>query len=292
MVENLPLSQHGVEPCTSTNEDGIGNVWKNANTRLTKKDSRSACDLRDHTDPVPYMVTGANELQQSIPEFLTGRIHSQPDLQRQESTHDTTMDTTLPIAEPVPAEQPQDPINRLADVLVNLQNKPQTMKIRPVTTNPMTFDGKTEKFELFEDLFHTMIKMQPAMTEQMKKNHFHSLLGKGALQFFRNINSINRQTLEDVLVIIRRKYVKPESQATAKHKWHRLVFDPNTIKLPDFLEDLNQGAEKAFGENDKSMIDSLLYAKLPPKLKRSVNMARLENGTYEEIVAHWKENLN
>ena len=59
-----------------------------------------------------------------------------------------------------------------------------------------------------------MIKMQPAMTEQMKSNHFHSLLRKGALQTFRNINSIYRQTLEDVLVIFRRKYVKPESQAT------------------------------------------------------------------------------
>ena len=56
MVENLPLSQHGVEPCTSTNEDGIRNVWKNANTKLTKKDSRSACDLRDHTDNVPYNI--------------------------------------------------------------------------------------------------------------------------------------------------------------------------------------------------------------------------------------------
>ena len=41
MVENLPLNQHGVEPCTSTNEDGNGNVWKNANTKLAKKDSRS-----------------------------------------------------------------------------------------------------------------------------------------------------------------------------------------------------------------------------------------------------------
>ena len=63
------------------------------------------------------------------------------------------------------------------------------------------------------------------------------------------------------------------------------------MKLPDFLEELNQGAEKAFGENAKSMIDSLLYAKLPPKLKRSVNMARLENGTYEEIVAHLEREL-
>ena len=72
------------------------------------------------------------------------------------------MDTTLPVAEPVMAEQPQDPINRLADVLVNHQNKPQAMTIRPVTTNPMTFVGKTVKLELFEDLIHTMIKMQPA----------------------------------------------------------------------------------------------------------------------------------
>ena len=260
--------------------------------KLLKKDSRSVGDLRDTTGRGSYMVTGANEAQQQpIPEFLTGRIHSIPNLERQQSNHNVSLDTTLPAPEPEVSEPPQDPLNRLADVLVNLQNKPQTMTIRPVQTTPMTFDGKSEKFELFEDLFHTMIKMQPAMTEQMKINHFHSLLRKGALQTFRNINSNNRQTLEDVLIIFRRKYVKPESQATAKHKWHRLTFDPTTMKLPDFLEELNQGAEKAFGENVKSMIDSLLYAKLPPKLKRSVNMARLENGTYEEIVAHLEREL-
>ena len=50
------------------------------------------------------------------------------------------------------------------------------------------------------------------------------------------------------------------------------------MKLPDFLEELNQGAEKAFGENAQAMIDSLLYANVPPKLKRSVNMARLDKG--------------
>ena len=155
----------------------------------------------------------------------------------------------------------------------------------------MTFDGESEKFELFEDLFHTMIKMQTVVTEQMKINHFHSLLRKGALQTFTNINNTNRQTLEGVLVIFSSKYVKPESQATAKHKWHRLIFDPNTMKLPDFLEELNQGAEKAFGENAKSTIDSLLYAKLPPKLKRSVNMVHPENGTIEEIVAHLEREL-
>ena len=63
------------------------------------------------------------------------------------------------------------------------------------------------------------------------------------------------------------------------------------MKLPDPLEKLNQGAEKAFGENAKSMIDSLLSAKLPPKLKWFVHMARLENETYEEIEAHFEREL-
>ena len=237
------------------------------------------------------MVTGDNESPNQVPEFLTGRISSRNHLDR--SFEDINLDTTIPAQERIATAIDSDPITRLADVLTTMQNRPtaQQLTIRPVNSNTMTFDGKSEKFELFEDLFHTMIKMQPEMTEQMKINHFHSLLRKNALQTFRNINSSNRQTLEDVLVIFRRKYVKPESQATAKHKWHRLVFDPNTMKLPDFLEELNQGAEKAFGDHAQKMIDSLLYAKLPPKLKRSVNMARLENGSYDEIVAHLEREL-
>ena len=232
------------------------------------------------------MVTGENESPNPVPEFLTGRIPSRSHLDL--SYKDINLDTTIPAHERITTAADPDPITRYADVLTTMQNRPtaQQLTIRPVNSNTMTFDGKSEKFELFEDLFHTMIKMQPEMTEQMKINHFHSLLRKNALQTFRNINSTNRQTLEDVLVIFRRKYVKPGSQATAKHKWHRLVFEPNTMKLPDFLEELNQGAEKAFGDHAQKMIDSLLDAKLPPKLKRSVNMARLENGSYDEIVAH------
>ena len=279
------------EASSSPNSQENREIASGPKIKITKKDSRSVGDLRETIGQSSPMVTGAIDTQQQIPEFLTGRIHSIPNLERQQSNHNVSLDTTLPAPDLEVPETSQDPLNRLADVLVSLQNKPHKMTIRPVQTTPMTFDGKSEKFELFEELFHTMIKMQPTMTEQMKISHFHSLLQKGALQTFRIINSSNRQTLEDVLVIFRRKYVKPESQATAKHKWHRLTFDPSTMKLPDFLEELNQGAEKAFGENAKSMIDSLLYAKLPPKLKRSVNMARLENGTYEEIVAHLEREL-
>ena len=185
-------------------------------------------------------------------------------------------------------------INRLADAIAGIatQQRPQAATtLKPVSTSTLIFDGKNEKFELFEDLFHTMLKMQPEMTEAMKINHFHAHLRKEALQTFRNISAVNKKTLDDVLIVFRRKYVKPESQATAKHKWHKLTFDPNTKSLPDFLEELNECAEKAFGDNAQHMIDSLLYAKLPPHLKRSLNLAHLENGTYDQIVAHLEREL-
>ena len=88
-----------------------------------------------------------------------------------------------------------------------------------------------------------------------------------------------------MLIVFRRNYVKPESQATAKHKWHKLTFDPNTKSLHDFLGELNECAERAFGDNAQHMIDSLLYVNLPPHLKRSLNLAYLENDTNDQIVA-------
>ena len=150
------------------------------------------------------MVTGDNESPNQVPEFLTGRILSRNHLDR--SFEDINLDTTTPAQERITTAADSDPITRLADVLTTMQNRPtaQQLTIRPVNSNTMTFDGKSEKFELFEDLFHTMIKMQPEMTEQMKINHLYSLLRKNALQTFRNISSSNRQTLEDVLVIFRR----------------------------------------------------------------------------------------
>ena len=271
----------------------ISEVQQNLNPKNNLRNEQDENQSNnDYTElNVHDMVTGDNESPNQVPEFLTGRIPSRSHLNQ--SYEDINLDMMIPAHERIATAADPDPITRLADVLTTMQNRPtaQQLTIRPVNSNTMTFDGKSEKFELFEDLFHTMIKMQPEMTEQMKIKHFHSLLKKNALQTFRNINSTNRQTLEDVLVIFRRKYVKPESQATAKHKWHRLVFDPNTMELPDFLEELNQGAEKAFGDHAQKMIDSLLYAKLPPKLKRSIKMARLKNGSYDEKVAHLEREL-
>ena len=62
--------------------------------------------------------------------------------------------------------------------------------------------------------------LQPEKTEAMKINHFHALLQKKALQTFKNknISAANRKTLDEVLRVFRRKYIKPDSQATTKHE--------------------------------------------------------------------------
>ena len=41
---------------------------------------------------------------------------------------------------------------------MNSKSSSQTLIVRPVSTTTLTFDGKSEKFELFEDLVHTMMK--------------------------------------------------------------------------------------------------------------------------------------
>ena len=185
-------------------------------------------------------------------------------------------------------------INRQADAIAGIatQQRPEAATmLKPVSTNTLIFDRKNEKIDLFEDLFHTMRKMQPEMTETMKIYYFHAHLRKEALQTFRYISASNSKTLDDVPIVFRRKYVKPESQATAKHKWYKLTFDPNTKSLPHFLEELNECAERAFGDNGQHMINSLLLAKLPPQLKGSLNLAYLENGTYDQIVSYLEREL-
>ena len=283
----------------SRNEDKLDVSNVSDETRHNIPDEVSGLSVPEtHFDRQPHthhMVTGQTAQTNQFPEFLTGRIvtpRNPPLHQNQNPSTQVSQDNNLPVVEQTPRNQNSDAnnsINRLADAIAGIatQQRPQAATmLKPVSTNTLIFDGKNEKFALFEDLFHTMLKMQPEMTEGMKINHFHAHLRKEALQIFRNISALNKKTLDDVLIVFRRKYVKPESQATTKHKWHKLTFDPNTKSLPDFLDELNECAKRAFGDNAQHMIDSLLYAELPPHLKRSLNLAYLENGTYDIIVAH------
>ena len=164
-----------------------------SNRLRSRESSVESCANEQNRD----MVTGANSNPRMVPEFLTGRpMQPREHLQHQNSANEESQDPEPSVHETTNTTTPTDPINRLAEVLVGMNNHPsaQTLMVHPVSTTTLTFDGKSEKFELFEDLFHTMIKMQPDMTETMKINHFLSLLRKNALQTFRNINTANRQT--------------------------------------------------------------------------------------------------
>ena len=79
--------------------------------------------------------------------------------------------------------------------------------------------------------------------------------------------------------------------ATAKHKFQKLVFNPKNQKLVDFPDDLQKLAKEAFVIGALAIIEQFIYAKMPPYLKKSINQAHLENGTYEQIVAHAEREL-
>ena len=130
------------------------------------------------------------------------------------------------------------------------------------TTIP-TFDGKSEKFELFDDLFQTSLKIHNQLTENDKINYFHSLMRGDALQTFKNITSPNRENMGEILTVFRRKYVIPHSMATAKHKSQRLVFNPANHNLIDFLDELQKLRKDAFGVAAQEIIKKFIYAKMP-----------------------------
>ena len=155
-----------------------------------------------------------------------------------------------------------------------------------------TFDGKIEKFELFKDLFQTSLKIHNQLTEDDRINYFLSLMRGYALQIFENINGPTRENLGEILAVFQRKYVKPQSMATAKHKIQKFVFNPANQKLVDFLDELQKLAKDASGIAAHAIIEQFIYAKMPPHLKKLINQAQLENGTYEQIVTHLERELD
>ena len=114
---------------------------------------------------------------------------------------------------------------------------------------------------------------------------------RDALQTFKNINGPTRENLGEILAVFRRKYVEPQSMATAKHKFQKLVFNQTNHKLVDFLDELQKLDKNAFGIAAHAIIEQFIYAKMPPHLKKLINQAHLENGTYEQIVTHLEREL-
>ena len=229
-------------------------------------------------EEIPYCSSGISSAKQK-----KARSTSQPQF-RSENTPATFQ------AEQILLALQQLATNSNSANVINTSNRISKLPKSLTTTMPI-FDGKSEKIELFEDLFQTSLKIHNHLTEEDKINYFHSLMRGDALQTFKNITSPNRENLGEILTVFRRKYVKPQSMATAKHKFQQLIFNPANQKLIDFLDELQKLAKDAFGVAAQAIIDQFIYAKMPPHLKKSINQAHLENGTYEQIVTHLERDL-
>ena len=107
-----------------------------------------------------------------------------------------------------------------------------------------------------------------------------------ALQIFKNENNPTQENPGEIPAVLRRKYVKPQSMATAKLNFQKLVFNPANHKLVDFLEELQKLAIDAFEIAAHAIIEQFINAKMTPHLKKSIKQSHLENGTYEQIVSH------
>ena len=98
----------------------------------------------------------------------------------------------------------------------------------------------------------------------------------------------------EILAVFQRKYLKPQSMATTKHKFQKFVFNPANQKLVDFLGELQKLSKDAFGIAAHAVIEQFIYAKMPSHLKKPINQALLKSGTYEQFVTHleWELELN
>ena len=129
------------------------------------------------------------------------------------------------------------------------------------------------------------------MTEEDRINYFHSLMKGDASERFKSINGPIRENLGEILAVFQKKYVEPQWMATAKHKFQKLVFNPANQKLVDFLDELQKLVKDAFGNAAHPIIEHLIYAQMPPHIRKPINQAHLENGTYEQIVTHLGKEL-
>ena len=225
-----------------------------------KEQNRSCNDMTEVHEEVTYCSPGTSSGKQK-----KNCSTSQPHF-RSENTSAT-----------IKADQNLLALQQLANSnnFVNFHNNINRISKLPeslITTMP-TFDGKFEKFELFEDLFQTSLKIHNQLTEDDRINYFHSLMRGDALQTFKSINGPTRENLGEILAVFRRKYVKPQSMATAKHKIQKLVFNPANQNLVDFLDELQKLAKNAFGIAAHAIIEQFKYAKRPPHLKKSINQA-------------------
>ena len=140
---------------------------------------------------------------------------------------------------------------------------------KALTASLPVFDGKSEKFDLFEDLFRNNIKLYPHLTEIQKINYFHSLQRENALQAFCNLDDIKKDNLEEVIAAFKRRFGNFQSSAKARCEWDASPFDPTKQKLHEFLDTLQKTEKKPLYLRHKNSLEKQYTPKCQTTLKLS-----------------------
>ena len=161
----------------------------------------------------PHLVTGTTEEIRQYPHMMTA---TQEEIPYCSPTTSSGKQKKAPFASQPQFRSENTPAKIEADqILLALQqlatnsnsanfnnNISQISKLhKSLTTTMPRFGGKSEKFELFEDLFQTSLKIHNQLTEEDKKNYYHFLKRGDALQTFKNITSPNRENLREILTV-------------------------------------------------------------------------------------------
>ena len=150
-----------------------------------------------------------------------------------------------------------------------------------------TFDGKSEKFELFENLFQTSLKNHDKYTDQDKTNYFHSLMrGDGAAAVQKHQQPKQKESRENYCVPL-------EKLETPVNGYGKIHF--STIILQSSEPQVNWSAgrspeigKNAFNVAAQAIIEQFIYAKMTLNLMKSINQAHSEHGPFEQTVTHIK----
>ena len=207
----------------------------------------------------------------------------------------TNQPTKRPKQQRTPSEQTRDRSSTSRILFAPQPQKFPSTNLLPMpktlTASLPVFDGKSEKFELFENLFRNNIKMYPHLTEIQKINYFHSLLRGNALQAYCNLDDTKNDNLEEVITAFKRQFGDFQSSAKARCEWDALHFDATKQKLHEFLDTLQKTAKEAFGSEAQNFIDKAIYAKMPDHVKKILNRAYSEDRPYNDIVLNLEKEM-
>ena len=166
--------------------------------------------LSNKTPPTSNTKTVEPDLTETGPSSQREDIHELPQCQGQHMVTGVSPQTEMPPRSsslpPSNQKYPDHIDDKLLESLRNVtqQNIELPRLPKALSTTMPTFNGRNDKFEHFEHLYMTSLKVYPNISEEEQIHYFQSLLRDEALQTYRNMTDTNPASLEDIIATFRR----------------------------------------------------------------------------------------